>query len=361
MVSSVTATRYLVLMVLSIPAGIWVSARRKGPLLLVPDSLRCGLACVLAAVALTVRSVPLPLILLTLIGDSVSSVLFRAAYTPLLLASVEREDLSHTYALMELADTIATLVGPVVAGIVATTFGDASLLAVMALCFGGAAVSLLPFRDVPGPSPPPTVKRDIWVGMRLLFAEGPATAVSIMWLALDFLAVGIDLLVIVLAQRTLHASATGAGFILASMGVGGIATSTLIGLLHKTPWGDTLTLSALGVAIATAGFAIVHGVTLTALAAVVFDGCLAMGFVIAQSARALTLPSQRLSEAQSSFAVLTEAVRFSGTTLAGIVAQLVTIRRAFLVYAAILLCATLGTRAYLSGTERIRSDPPTAQ
>ena len=195
------------------------------------------LAYALAAVAAT---------LMTITRPTQSALVPALARTP--------EELTATNVLSGWIESVSVLVAPAAAGVLLAVGSPGVVFAVMAAVVAASALLVVP---VHGPAPagdarPPV--EEALAGFRLLQRE-PAARVLVGLLGAQFIAIGaLDVLYVVLALSVLDLGGSGAGYLNAAFGAGGVAgiaaTMVLIGRRRLLP------PVVVGVAAWSAAFAI---------------------------------------------------------------------------------------------------------
>lgn len=163
---------------------------------------------------------------------SAFSLLFFAAEKSVLPSLVPPEDLTEAMAFAEMTEQVGALVGPVVAGLlIAVLPSPVTLLYVDAASFGLSALTLvlLTWRDRPvaAPSGVSHVLQEAREGLGWLLRDPFLRIVFGTAAAVNFLVSPFTVVFPVLADRVLHAGASGFGWLMGGFGGGMLAGSLL--------------------------------------------------------------------------------------------------------------------------------------
>lgn len=210
---------------------------------------------------------PVPLVLFAVaVPLSVFSTFFSAGFGAITPSLVEKESVARAYGLVEGAESLAWVGGPIVAGLLMTTFGAANALIVDGVSFlvsaAGLAVIRVPrseARDEPGAE-----RKSLWhnvlEGLRFLISNPPLRRVVISWTLYG--AVGYGAVPGLLYVGS-HGGTTGPA--VASLAVAAYAGGSVLGTLAAgwrqpaSPWlaiSACLLIIALGAALVAGGLAV---------------------------------------------------------------------------------------------------------
>lgn len=278
-VSLLTTLQYLAFLVLGLPAGAWVDRIRRRPLMITSDLTRAGvLASVPVAAAL--HRLTLPHLYAVVIVMGLCTLLFDVAYQSYLPGLIHREQLVAGNGALEASRSVASVLGPGLAGWLVQAVTAPIALVLDAASFGWSAAWLAAIRQ-PEPQPTPArhreMPRDIGAGLRLVFGNPTLRALGIYGTA-AVLALAVEHAIeVVFLVRTVRLTAATIGLLsmLGSLGaiVGATtaprtlarfgATRTMLGtataamtfrlLIPLTGPGPRLVLFTLGSAVASYG------------------------------------------------------------------------------------------------------------
>ena len=210
---------------------------------------------------------PVPLVLFAVaVPLSVFSTFFSAGFGAITPSLVEKESVARAYGLVEGAESLAWVGGPIVAGLLMTTFGAANALIVDGVSFlvsaAGLAVIRVPrseARDEPG-AERESLWHNVLEGLRFLISNPPLRRVVISWTLYG--AVGYGAVPGLLYVGS-HGGTTGPA--VASLAVAAYAGGSVLGTLAAgwrqpaSPWlaiSACLLIIALGAALVAGGLAV---------------------------------------------------------------------------------------------------------
>lgn len=239
----VAAADSVALLLVALFAGAWVEGWEQRRVMMTADLSRAALAMIPVGAALAGH-----LTLWTLVVPSVILTAFNGLFDPALQATFprlapSRDLLVATNALFDSTIRLARLVGPTLAGILATLIAPVDLMAVNAVSFLGSALALHslrralpPQRTIPAPAPTPVLVRLLagWRAVRrhplfgyLLWRNGVGGG---LWTVAVWL--GLPLMV---RQRDIHGFGLGGlsavGLLFSAYGLGNLLGNLLVGSL----------------------------------------------------------------------------------------------------------------------------------
>jgi MFS family permease len=202
--------------------------------LIVCDSVRALAFAILPVVA---RSNTVWLVLLVGVIASATAVFFDSALAVAVQDVLDPGELVAGNAKLELSNQLGTLLGPAATGATIALLGVDTCLWLNSATFVVSVLTLAPLRFGERPKGHRTsirtalgdVARAQLVGLRFIRSERLISQIISLQVIINFV-VAAETLVIVYADRQLHASATWIGVILAAAGVGGIAATVI------APW-----------------------------------------------------------------------------------------------------------------------------
>jgi MFS family permease len=340
--------------VLALFAGGFVDRNRKRRILVAADIFR---AVVVASVSLAWWLDALSMTHLVVVGALVgaASALFTiadGAYLPML---VDKRDLGEGNAKLEATEAVAEVTGPASAGVLIGLLGAPLAVIVDAASYLWSAVMLRRIRTVEPPLPPaPSAesstwqsRRDLRDGMRAIFGEQHVRAVVSALMVWSIAGGFFTALYTLFCLRTLGLSELTFGLIIAIGGVGSLGGALISRrLVAAIGLGPTLILSAV---ISLAGGLLIPLASGSHTRVLVFLGahqlisdCFSVAFVIqAVTLRQTVLPRALLGRASAAVHVCTAGLVPIASLLAGVLAELTTIRTAVWVGVLIGLAAPL--------------------
>ena len=231
----VSGVRLVPYLVLSLPAGALVDRWDRRTTMIVANAVR-GLALGTIPVAYVAGHLSIWMLYAVVLVEGTAFVFFTIAHVASLVRIVSARELAPATAMMEGSGSVATLIGPGVAGVIiglakTTAAGAVVGLAVDAVSYLASIASLLLIRvslrvertgrsiaSLPG---------EIRDGMAFLFRHGHLRVLALLGLNLGLLVIPTDLAGIVLFRQQLHFSAATIGLIFSAGGLGAVAGSAV--------------------------------------------------------------------------------------------------------------------------------------
>lgn len=232
-VSLVWAVEYVPILLVGLPAGVWLERLPRRPVLILTDLLR-GAALLAVPVAVWLDVLSMPLIYAVAFAIGLGTLFFDVAQLSYLPELVEENKLVDANGKLELSRSVAQLGGPGVGGFLVEVLTAPLALLADAITYLVSAVFLL-FIKVEERKPAPAerlgLRREIAEGIRFVFSH-PLLRPLILCATLAELAFAAVLaLQIVYAADELHLSAGVIGIVLAVGNAGG-----LVGALAAEPF-----------------------------------------------------------------------------------------------------------------------------
>ncbi|WP_436762331.1 MFS transporter [Streptosporangium sp. V21-05] len=232
-VSLVWAVEYVPILLVGLPAGVWLERLPRRPVLILTDLLR-GVALLAVPVAVWLDVLSMPLIYAVAFAIGLGTLFFDVAQLSYLPELVEEDKLVDANGKLELSRSVAQLGGPGVGGFLVQVLSAPLALLADAITYLVSAVFLL-FIKVEERKPAPAerlgLRREIAEGIRFVFSH-PLLRPLILCATLAELAFAAVLaLQIVYAADELHLSAGVIGIVLAVGNAGG-----LVGALAAEPF-----------------------------------------------------------------------------------------------------------------------------
>ena len=352
--------------VLALFAGGIVDRSRKRRILIASDIFR---AAVVASVTIAWLFGALAMWHLVTVGALVgaASALFSIADTAYLPTLVHKRSLAEGNAKLETTEAVAEVTGPASAGVLIGALGAPLAVALDAASYLWSAVMLRRIRTVESPpAPAPSAEsstwqssRDLRVGMRAIFGHAHVRAVVLALMVWSIAGGFFTALYTLFCLRTLGLSELTFGIIIAIGGIGSFGGALISRrLVVAIGLGPTLILSAV---ISLSGCLLIplaSGSPMTVLlllgAHQLISDCFSVAFVIqAVTLRQTVLPKHLLGRANAAVHVCTAGLVPIAALLAGMLAELTTIRTAVWVGVLIGLAAPL----FLIPLRRVRAMP----
>ncbi len=228
------AASTLPFLLLGLPAGAWVDRRRRRPVLVMGDFSRGILVAAIAALGLA-GLLHLAYLYAFAFAIGVFTVLFDVAYQAYLPALVERAQLTEGNSKLEATNSLATAVGPALAGIVITLLTAPAAMIFDAASFFFSTGTLTGIRKeepVPDPGPEPSVIADIRDGLRVVFGDRRLRSIAGCTATSNFFsAIAFGALIVVFVRDELRFSPLDISILFSVGGIGGIAGALATGPL----------------------------------------------------------------------------------------------------------------------------------
>lgn len=287
------------ILLFSLLGGMVADARDRRRVLLVTQNTLALVALLLAWLSQAFGNHPPVWTLYVLTALGAAAIAFdNPARQALIPSLVEREDLPNALALNSTGFQVATIAGPMLAGLVIGKFGPATAYGLNALSFGAVIVALLLLRYRP-----PTVEQGgTAAGQVSLDAlkEGLAfvwrTPILVSSMTLDFFATffsSANALLPVFAKEVLHVGPTGYGVLAAAPAAGSLAAGVLVSLLPPiVRQGRVLILAVVVYGLATIGFGFSRAFWLSLLFLAGTGAADTVSTVLRQTIRQLVTPDR---------------------------------------------------------------------
>ncbi|MFF2403104.1 MFS transporter [Streptomyces goshikiensis] len=327
----VTAANVAPTFLLSLPIGHWVDLRERRRLMTSADLWRAVLSVGLAVALFDPNPSALILVLISFLlgcGD----VLFNVSAQSYLPALVPSTRIMRANTVLETGDAAATLAGPAVAGAVLTRLSGSAAIAMNAASFLASALLLLRLPDSrPGEktearetetgedaAPQRLGRTEMLAGVRLLIKDPTQRLLQIGGAYLYLAAGAAGVTIISLAVQELHLSKLQVGLVLSGAGIGGLAVGFLVArVVERAPWGPLLGISLLGIALTCIWLAVTGSFGGAFVAVLLMDGCSALAFITAGSARQIFTPADRIGRLTAATGIVNGAVRTLGAAGGG--------------------------------------------
>ena len=237
---------FLPVVVLSLPAGVWVDRLRRRPILIWTDLGR-AISLLSIPIAFALNGLTIWQLYLVVFVNGCLTVFFDVAYQSYLPSIVERDQLVDGNAKLELTRAASQRLGPGLAGVLIGILTAPFAILVDAISYGVSAgfVSWIR-RPEPPPVPPdeatgprPSVRADVAIGLRYVTGHRVLRALALT-VALGYLFGTIAdsiLILFLVTERQFSAALIGLAFTLGSIGVitGALVTSRLTKVIGVGP------------------------------------------------------------------------------------------------------------------------------
>ncbi len=226
--------------------GAWVDRVDRKRLMIAADTLQMLLMFSLPVLG-SLNRLPVWWVYVVAFLSSTLAIAFDAAQFAAIPCLVETDNLVSANGRIQASYAAATIVGPILAGVLLGTFSTASLFLVDAFSFLVSVCSLLLIRtsfNVPGEedpkmntdedaSLPPGLGRAIVEGLRYVWDHPVLRAISLMMALVNFIGSTVLAQLVFFAKQQFGATDTQVGWIFAAGSVGTIVLSLSAGFLRK--------------------------------------------------------------------------------------------------------------------------------
>jgi len=228
-VGVLAAAQWLPWLLIGLPAGAWVDRIRCRLLMVVCDVVRAvALGSIPVAAAMGVLTIGQLLVVGLITG--VATVFFQVAYQSYLPSLVERSELAEGNAKLQGTQSVATVAGPGVGGLLAQLFQAAFALIVDAVSYLVSAVALLAIR-AREPERAPVVqrnlRREIGEGLRFVAADPLLRVLTIAPAVSNLAFTGFEVLYVLFLVREVGLAAGAVGLLIGLAGLGGVVGAVL--------------------------------------------------------------------------------------------------------------------------------------
>jgi MFS family permease len=304
-VAASTVARFAPALVMSVYGGVLADRFERVRLMVGLDVVFC-LCMLVLATEMLLGAPPLLVVATAAISSTLSSIYepAAAAMTPQL---VPERDLGSANALRNTVDNICVVAGPAIgAGVLLlaapwlTVFLNALTFAVSAALVGLVSVRSRPVDVTEGGEAGPL--KQVTVGLRTI-AESPGTGVLVAFSIVATFVFGTDtVLFVVLSEERFGTGAEGFGYLLAGLGIGGIAAAGLVTRLERRPrLGPVILLGMAGYCLPTLVFLVVDEPVVAFVAQCVRGAATLVVDVLAITALQRSVPPDRLGRVFGAF------------------------------------------------------------
>ncbi|GHO44943.1 MFS transporter [Ktedonospora formicarum] len=323
----VSATHMLPYLLFSLPAGALIDRWNRKYVMLICDTIRWLLLASIPC-AYAFGYLELPQLYFVAFIEGTANLLFNIARLSALPRVVAPGDVPRAYALSEITEQTASLVGPSLGGLIVqlartTLIGSmlayivdsaSYLVSVFSLCF-----MRVPFQQTHELAPhKSSLWRDITEGLLFLWRDHLLRLMALLTTLINFLQAGITLAVILLARETLHLDTLTLGFVISASGVGGLLGGVIAPwLTTRLSVGQVMigamlgwTLSALLLTLGNSATMLIGGMGLMGLLWPIYA-------VVVVSYRLSLVPDDFQGRLNSSFRLLTFGVEPLGSAFWG--------------------------------------------
>lgn len=337
---AITAVGSTVVLLISLPAGVWVDRLRRKPIMLGADLGRALIVAAIPIAALT-GQLRLEVLYLVVALNGALTVLFNAAYEAYLPSLIERKNLVEGNSKLALSSSLAEVLGPGLTGFLVQLLTAPIAMAFDAVSFLASIGSLLLIR-APEVVPAPLETRrhlahEMLQGLRWVWGDRRLRALALAGGTRSFFGNFFGVLYSLYAIRLLGLNAAMLGVTIAMGGVG-----SLIG----AAWADRV-VKRFGLGRALIGSSVVSGVisllvplasgpalmamSMLMLSQLMSDALSTINAITSISLRQSITPDRLLGRTSTSLQMLIAGVGPIGALIGGLLAEAIGVRETLLV------------------------------
>lgn len=313
-------------LVLSLPVGDWVEYKPKRQIAMLAEAIS------FLTMSVLVIFVWLDLLNIWILAGSLlilgaTGLFFKVSFGAMVPGVVGRERLVSAYSYFEGADAISTFIGPVMAGLVLSSYGVATVLTIDALTYFVSLLGILflTFKENNRKSTGKQPARKSYIlslkGIKYLFANYYQTFISIQHAILNFTTTAMTLSIIIYTSQTLNFIEWQTGMVLSAAGIGNLVGVFLLNKINQFSWkilyAGLMLVSSSGVLL----ILFTNELILIMLGMFLFDGALSMAFVVNGSARQAVTPDGYLARIGGGGILLAGLVAMGGNLFSGSIAE----------------------------------------
>lgn len=247
---------FLPLVLLGLPAGVWVDRLRRRPILIVGDLGR-AIALLSIPIAFALNALTIWQLYVVAFVTGSLSVFFDVAYQSYLPSIVERDQLVEGNAKLEITRTTSQRLGPAAAGVLISVFSAPFAVVIDAVSFVFSALFVgwirhpeppVAIRDATRPRPP--MRNEIAVGLRYVTGHRWLRAIALTNAISNLFAYVADSILILYLVRERGFEATEIGFAFSIGSVGVIVAALITNRVTRIVGvGPMLVITSVGVGI----------------------------------------------------------------------------------------------------------------
>jgi MFS family permease len=334
----IAALQMLPYLLLSMPVGVLVDHWDRKRVMIYCDLLRWLASGTVPLVFFVTGGLHVEQLYLVALIDGCANVFFSLAQISALPRVVQPEHIPRAYALSEVVDHMAALLGPNLGALVinlarSTVIGAALAYLVDSLSYLVSALMLrlirVPFQDERGGEPGGSLWGAMVEGLRFLWKQPLLRIMVLLTTSINFFQVSVQLAVIVLIRDTLHLDTTTLGLIVGAYGIGGLVGGFLgPWVRERFRFGHIILVSILAWVMAYVLIAFASSAFLLMLGRMIVGLIWPVYAVALVSYRLVLVPDALLGRVNSSFRFLSYGIEVIGATAGGLLLLVVSPRLA---------------------------------
>lgn len=343
--SMVSLSQLIASMVLVVPIGGWIENQNKLKVAAFFQFLY-GIGMFTLAFVLVTDSLNIGLMTTILVMMSIFSMISNTAFSVMVPNIVGRENLLKAHTGLEAADSIATIIGPLLGGYLLGNAGAAiglivcgilSLIATLFISFITYDEKQKNKKEVSSKDKTKEFIKQSFDGFKYLTANPQQKISTVALCILQFSTVYIELVVLFHAQMFLGLSEQAIGILFSSAGVGAILGLFIMRRFDQINWIKSLSFLLLSSGAGVFIIFLSNNFYLMCLGMALFDGGLSMAFIIQETVHQGISPDEFLARIDSAYYLVGALFSILGTILAGFFPEVFTGQMALFLGTIILL------------------------
>jgi MFS family permease len=309
--------------IFGLPAGAIADRWDRRRLMLALDSGR-ALLTALIPLALLLRLPVMPVVYAVAFPIGALGVLFYAAYLASVPSLAGRAQLGQANSLFEALESAAWIVGPGVAGLLATWIGPGPALLIDAASFGVSALSLTLVRrplQTARVEPRTHLLREMRDGITYILTQRVLRAAIGLWASARAVVAPLIPALAFLVTVDRHMSPAAMGFALSAYALGSLGGTLLAGRLERLRPGVVMLAANAVTSVAVVALAFAPGVPFLLGAAAVFGVAEGTMLVVYLTLRAHAAPDQLMGRVGSTAASISVGMQSAGVLVGGVLLQ----------------------------------------
>ncbi|SES66397.1 Transmembrane secretion effector [Oceanobacillus limi] len=344
-------------LILSLPVGTWIEGKPKKQVAMVAEIISF-LTMSLLVMLVWADHLTIWILATSLFILGATGLFFKVSFSAMVPGVVGRNRLVHAHSYFEGADAISTFVGPVLAGVVLSSFGVAMVLTIDAMTYfiSFLGILFLTFHEKKWSVKQEKMRQTYLSSIknvRYLFTNPYQTFISVQHVILNFSTTAMTLTIIIYTSQVLYFNEWQTGMVLSSAGVGNLVGVFLLNKINHFSWkylyAGLMVVSSGGIILILCSYELV----LIMGGMFLFDGALSMAFVVNGSARQAVTPDAYLARIGGGGILLSGVVAMGGNLFAGGVSESINPNSSLIFCAGVLLLATFVSLVFKQGDKKL--------
>jgi MFS family permease len=305
--------------------GAWVDRVDRKRLMIWTDIARTAVILTIPVLS-WLDALPLAWIFVAAFANSTLSIAFNSAEFAAIPSLVSKTQLVSANGRIQASYAGATVIGPLVAGLLAGVYAIETILVIDACSYLVSAVSLAlvraPFNPERAAQLTSTIRADMAEGLRYVFSHPVLRAISLMMAIINFLAVSTMDQLVLFSKERLGTGESGVGLLFSAGGLGVILLSLLAGRIREhAPFSKTVLSALIASGMLTIAFALTTWFPLALLLFGLTMGCNILFNINTGSLRQLIVPGHMLGRVMSVASVMAMSLSPLGSFIGGLAVE----------------------------------------